>query len=91
MTKDLSQLRIAIDAVDRELLDALNRRAALAGEVGELKRAEGSAVFRPEREAQVINGLQAANPGPLKPGNVATIWREIMSACRALEASMCPA
>jgi len=43
-------------------------------------------VFRPEREAQVINGLQSGNPGPLKDENVATIWREIMSACRALEA-----
>ena len=86
MKKDLAQLRTEIDAVDRELLDALNRRAALANEVGDLKRAEGSTVFRPEREAQVINGLQAANPGPLKDGNVATIWREIMSACRALEA-----
>ncbi|MEZ0309406.1 MAG: chorismate mutase, partial [Ramlibacter sp.] len=86
MAKDLGSLRIAIDAVDRELLAVLNRRAALANEVGEIKRAEGSPVFRPEREAQVINGLQATNPGPLKDANVATIWREIMSACRALEA-----
>ncbi|HMA09263.1 MAG TPA: prephenate dehydratase, partial [Ramlibacter sp.] len=70
---------------DRELLRLLNRRAALANEVGEIKRAEGSPVFRPEREAQVINGLEESNPGPLKNANVATIWREIMSACRALE------
>jgi chorismate mutase/prephenate dehydratase len=84
-TRTLAELRVAIDAVDRELLAALNRRAALANEVGELKRGEGSAVFRPEREAQVINGLQQANEGPLKDANVANIWREIMSACRALE------
>src|SRR6187551_2484756 len=86
MSKTLSELRAGIDQVDRELLALLNQRAALANEVGELKRREGSPVFRPEREAQVINGLQAANPGPLKAANVATIWREIMSACRALEA-----
>jgi chorismate mutase / prephenate dehydratase len=86
MARDLGGLRVAIDSVDRELLELLNRRAALASEVGEIKRAEGSPVFRPEREAEVINRLQAANPGPLKNGNVATIWREIMSACRALEA-----
>jgi chorismate mutase / prephenate dehydratase len=86
MARDLEQLRTDIDAVDRELLALLNRRAGLANEVGELKRAEGSAVFRPEREAQVIAGLQQRNEGPLKPENVATIWREIMSACRALEA-----
>ena len=85
-TKNLSQLRAAIDEVDRELLALLNRRAVFANEVGELKRAEGTPVFRPEREAQVINTLQAANSGPLKNENVATIWREVMSACRALEA-----
>jgi chorismate mutase/prephenate dehydratase len=86
MKKDLAQLRTEIDSVDRELLALLNKRAALANEVGELKRIEGSPVYRPEREAQVINNLQANNPGPLKGRNVATIWREIMSACRALEA-----
>jgi len=85
-SRTLDELRAAIDVVDRELLETLNRRAALANEVGDLKRAEGSHVFRPEREAQVINGLQSANPGPLKLSNIAHIWREIMSACRALEA-----
>lgn len=81
----LLALREKIDAVDRELLALLNRRAGLALEVGELKKHEGSVVFRPEREAQVIDGLKATNPGPLKNESVAPIWREIMSACRALE------
>jgi len=82
---ELLRLRSEIDALDRELLALLNRRAKLALEVGELKRREGSPVFRPEREAQVIDGLKAANPGPLKAESVAPIWREVMSACRALE------
>jgi chorismate mutase / prephenate dehydratase len=86
MAKTLAELRVQIDAVDRDLLQLLNQRAALANEVGEIKRAEGSPVFRPEREAQVIHGLQSANPGPLKNPSVGWIWREIMSACRALEA-----
>ena len=86
MAKTLPELRVQIDAVDRELLELLNRRAALANEVGDIKRVEGSPVFRPEREAQVIHGLQTANGGPLKGDSVAHIWREIMSACRALEA-----
>ena len=82
---ELLALRGRIDAVDRELLALLNRRAGLALEVGELKKQQGSVVFRPEREAQVIDGLKAANPGPLHNASVAPIWREIMSACRALE------
>jgi chorismate mutase/prephenate dehydratase len=63
----------------------LNRRASLALQVGQIKKREGSVVFRPEREAQVIDGLKARNTGPLNTDSVAPIWREIMSACRALE------
>jgi chorismate mutase / prephenate dehydratase len=82
---DLAALRAQIDAVDNRLLGLLNERATLALHIGEIKRAEGSVAFRPEREAQVIASLRGANPGPLRTENVAPIWREIMSACRALE------
>ncbi len=82
---ELLALRTQIDTVDRELLALLNCRAGLALQVGELKKHQGSPVFRPEREAQVIDGLKAVNPGPLQSTSVAPIWREIMSACRALE------
>jgi chorismate mutase/prephenate dehydratase len=84
----LLALRTKIDAVDRELLGLLNQRAALALQVGELKKLSGGVVFRPEREAQVIEGLKAANAGPLHAASVAPIWREIMSACRSLERRM---
>jgi chorismate mutase / prephenate dehydratase len=86
MAHTLPELRVQIDALDLELLALLNRRASLAHAVGEIKRLEGSAVFRPEREAQVIQRLQETNAGLLKDESVAVIWREIMSACRALEA-----
>jgi chorismate mutase/prephenate dehydratase len=82
---ELLALRTRIDEVDRELLALLNKRARFAQEVGEIKKKEGSVAFRPEREAQVIDGLKADNQGPLKTESVAPIWREIMSACRALE------
>jgi chorismate mutase / prephenate dehydratase len=82
---ELLSLRAQIDALDRELLALLNRRAGLALQVGEIKKREGSAVFRPEREAQVIDGLKAENRGPLPNESVAPIWREIMSASRSLE------
>ncbi len=86
MTQNLLQLRQRIDSVDQQLLVLLNQRAALANEVGALKRVDGSPIFRPEREAQVIHGLQTANPGPLSGESISHIWREVMSACRALEA-----
>ena len=87
MAKTLLELRTQIDALDLELLALLNQRATLAHEVGEIKREDSSPVFRPDRETQVIGSLQATNPGPLKSSHIAVIWREIMSACRALEAA----
>ena len=81
----LQALRERIDAADAELLLLLNRRAQLALDVGEIKKHQGTVVFRPEREAQVIDGLKQRNTGPLAADSIAPIWREIMSACRALE------
>ena len=81
----LKPLRERIDALDREILALLNQRARVAQAVGEIKRAEGSPVYRPEREQQVIAALQATNPGPLRPEGIAGVWRELMAACRALE------
>ena len=86
MTKTLATLRVEIDALDQQLLSLLNARANLAHEVGLIKAQEGSAVYRPEREAEVIANLQAHNRGPLERENISHIWREIMSACRSLEA-----
>ena len=82
----LADLRQQIDALDRQLLTLLNQRAHLAEQVGDIKRAEGSPFFRPDRVAQVLEKIQQTNPGPLKNTHVAAIWREIMSACLALEA-----
>ena len=85
-TVTLADLRVQIDALDRELLTLLNRRAHVAEQVGDFKRREGTPFFRPDRVAQVIEKIQLANPGPLKSDHVAAVWREIMSACLALEA-----
>jgi chorismate mutase/prephenate dehydratase len=82
----LAALRVKIDQLDAELLRILNARAKVAQEVGDIKRAEGSPFFRPDRVSQVIDKITHANAGPLKNEHVASIWREIMSACLALEA-----
>lgn len=82
---ELLALRGQIDALDAQLLQLLNDRARVAERVGEIKRAEGSTYFRPDRVAQVLEKIRAANTGPLQGAHVAAIWREIMSACLALE------
>ncbi len=85
---ELLSLRNQIDSLDRQLLELVNQRAHVAEQVGELKKKEGSAYFRPDRVAQVIEKIKSNNPGPLKGAHVAAIWREIMSACLALESPL---
>jgi chorismate mutase/prephenate dehydratase len=85
MTDKLKPLREQIDAIDAQILELLSRRGRVAQEVGHVKAETNAPVFRPEREAQVLRGVAERNPGPLKNQDVQTIFREIMSSCRALE------
>jgi len=83
--EELGRLRQGIDALDDQVLGLINERAKLAHRIGEIKHGN---IYRPEREAQVLRRLAEANVlggGPLPEGAVRQIFREIMSACLALE------
>ncbi len=84
----LDQIRSEIDRVDQAIHRLLNERALLAEQVAVSKKAtEDKPVFyRPEREAQVLRMVMERNQGPLSNETVARLFREIMSACLALEA-----
>lgn len=86
MSRDkLGDLRSRIDALDDRLVKLLSERARLAQRIGGVKR---GAVYRPEREAQVLRRIKAQNEGPLGDAALARLFTEIMSACRALEDQM---
>lgn len=86
MSEDkLKPLREQIDAIDAQILELLSQRARVAQEVGHVKAETAAPVFRPEREAQVLRKVAQRNSGPLASSDVQTIFREIMSSCRALE------
>lgn len=83
----LADLRTRIDAVDDRLLDLLNERARLAGQVGELKRAlqPEAPFYAPAREREVVARLTAGNPGPFPTEALRPVFQEIMGACLSLE------
>ena len=88
----LSGLRQEIDALDQEILALISRRAKCAQEVARVKQkacsesGEPAVFYRPEREAQVLRSIMKRNEGPLNDEEMARLFREIMSACLALEA-----
>lgn len=87
LQRALAGIRAEIDGIDSQLLELLNRRAQCAQRVGMEKAKHGEAgfVYRPEREAQVLRRLQELNPGPLPNEAITRLFREVMSACLALE------
>jgi chorismate mutase/prephenate dehydratase len=86
---ELLKLRERIDQLDEEMLLLLNERAQCALSVAEVKQKQSPDVppvfYRPEREAQVLRHVMDINQGPLTNEKVAQVYRQIMSACLALE------
>lgn len=87
MEKGLPEVRAQIDALDDELMALLRRRADLTAAAGKIKHSAGAQVFaRLEREAEILRRLAPAG-GALREESVRAIFREIISACLAVE---CP-
>lgn len=84
----LSGLRERIDQLDTSILQLISERAKVAQDVARVKLASGDedvVFYRPEREAQVLRAIMEKNGGPLDDEEMARLFREIMSACLALE------
>ncbi len=91
MAKTLAELRAEIDQLDQQMLALISARAHCAIEVGAYKKDhpdEKMQFYRPEREAEVLRNIAALNSGPLADEEVSRLFREIMSACLALEKPM---
>lgn len=83
----LQSLRERIDDLDEQIQSLLNERARCAQQVAQEKIAQGDAgdFYRPEREAEILRRVRERNPGPLGDTEITRLFREIMSACLALE------
>ena len=89
MTDDLTKLRERIDALDEQIQALITERAAVAQQVAQAKtRSDDNNYYRAEREAQVLRKVKERNSGPLSNEEIARLFREIMSACLALEQIM---
>src|SRR3569623_128146 len=82
----LKAIRERIDALDEQIQALISARARCAQEVAALKSGGDAVIFyRPEREAEVLRMVIARNQGPRGAEEMARLFREIMSACLALE------
>jgi chorismate mutase/prephenate dehydratase len=97
----LDILRTKIDAVDEKITALLGERAALSIKVGETKRELELPVFRPERENTLLERIarfnahslpkftpEGAEITPLPKEHLLSIYKEILSSSRALQADL---
>ena len=67
-----------IDAIDRELLRLLNKRAEIALRVGAAKAAGETPLCDPNREKEVLSRLREENNGPLDERSIDNIFQRII-------------
>ncbi len=80
MSEDrLEELRRRLTEVNGRLLDDLNERLRLVGEVRELKLRRGIRMFDPAREERMMADLLEANPGPMSEGSLREVFKTIFA------------
>ena len=75
---ELEALRREISELDGRLLGLLNRRLELVAAVRDYKDAAGERWIDPEREAELLQALAAANSGPLSERGITSVFSAIL-------------
>lgn len=81
-------LRNKIDQIDAKIVNLLNARASLAKRIGHSKSRSNQEVYVPNREKEILQRISELNRGPLPADAVRSVFREIISGCRSLEAPL---
>jgi chorismate mutase/prephenate dehydratase len=83
--RSLDRLRAKVSAADRRIVKLLNARADISRAIGRIKAEEGLSIYDPAQEAAVWDSLAAINQVTLPQDALMAIYREILSASRALQ------
>lgn len=84
-TEAIDRLRAEIDEIDRSLLELFNRRARCVVEIGHIKSAGHMPLYQPDRERQIFERAEAANPGPLSNRAIRRLFERILDESRSVE------
>ncbi|MCO4097088.1 bifunctional 3-deoxy-7-phosphoheptulonate synthase/chorismate mutase [Macrococcoides canis] len=84
---DLNTLREKIETLNIEILKLLSERGEIAKQIGQEKRKQGTAIYDPEREKEMINKLLDLNDGPFDDNVIKQLFKEIFKASTELQKS----
>lgn len=83
--RDLQELRVEIDRIDRELVSLFEERMGISGEVAEYKIATGKKILDKERENQKIDAVKALAHNDFNRHGVEELYKQIMGISRKLQ------
>lgn len=81
----VQELRERVDEVDRDLIRALNERAAIVQEIMAIKAEVGAPVYDPKREEEILQRVMEYNEGPIYDTSMREIFELILHRIRDLE------
>lgn len=84
--KKLHDLRGKIERTDRAIADLLDERAALSLQIGKIKQEAGRGIYDPCQEEAIYRNIAENRAGTIPGHFLRNIYREIISASRALQA-----
>ena len=87
MTNELENLRQRVEEINDEILGLLSERGDLAKKIGEEKSKQGTQVYDPQREKEMLNKLIDANKGPFNDNTIKQLFKEIFKASTDLQKS----
>jgi chorismate mutase len=74
-----------VDRIDLQILRLLQQRTKIARRIGETKRRHRAVIYVPERERELLQGVNRRSRGKLPARAVTAIFREILSSSRAAQ------
>ncbi|HDD2754609.1 TPA: bifunctional 3-deoxy-7-phosphoheptulonate synthase/chorismate mutase [Staphylococcus aureus] len=87
MSNKLESYRSEIVSLNHQILDLLSKRGELAQKIGEEKLKQGTRIYDPQREKEMLNDLIDSNKGPFDDNTIKQLFKEIFKASTDLQKS----
>ena len=83
--RDLTELRLEIDRIDRQIVELFEQRMEISGEVAEYKVATGKRILDKERENQKLEAVKAMTHNEFNSHGVEELYKQLMAMSRKLQ------
>ena len=87
MTNKLEEYREEIVSLNYQILELLSKKRRVSSKIGEEKIKQGTQVYDPQREKEMINDLLDRNEGPFNDNVIKQLFKEIFKASTDLQKS----